>query len=137
MPTIASISLCSALGVFYFKGVGFADIAYATRRSVSTLTAALDNAKKSILSRITGLEKTFESRSDQIENKIVDEAHIIRQKIRALHQDQKNMGSEVSDIHKKVTNVELLTMLSSRGVSLLCTTLDKPTSKLNSKYINY
>ena len=46
MSTIASISLCSTFGVFYLKGFGFADIAYATRRSVATLTSALDNAKK-------------------------------------------------------------------------------------------
>jgi len=155
MSTIASISLCTSIGVLYWKGVGFADIAYATRRSVTTLTSALELAKKSILSRITGLERTFEARSNKIEDKIVNEARQIRQDIDALHsdqtslgtvlrldinnlhKDQKKLGSEVTEIHQKVTemnqkvtNMEMLTMLSSRGVSLLCTTLDK------SKYIN-
>ena len=101
-------------------------------------------ARKSILSRITTLEKTFETRSDKIEDKIADEARKIRNDIEALHngqtnihKDQKKMGSDVSKIHQKVTeinkkvaNVELLSTLSSRGVSLLCTTLDK------NKYIN-
>jgi len=130
--------------MLYWKGFGFADIAYATRRSVATLTVALEKARKSILSRITTLEKTFESRSDKIEDKIADEARKIRNDIEALHngqtnlhKDQKKMGSDVTEINKKVTeinkkvaNVELLSTLSSRGVSLLCTTLDK------NKYLN-
>ena len=144
ISTIVSLSLCSTVGMLYWKGFGFADIAYATRRSVATLTVALEKARKSILSRITTLEKTFESRSDKIEDKIADEARKIRNDIEALHndqtnlhKDQKKMGSDVTEINKKVTeinkkvaNVELLSTLSSRGVSLLCTTLDK------NKYIN-
>ena len=94
ISTIVSLSLCSTVGMLYWKGFGFADIAYATRRSVATLTVALEKARKSILSRITTLEKTFESRSDKIEDKIADEARKIRNDIEALHNGQTNIHKD-------------------------------------------
>ena len=128
------MAACSSVALCYWKGVGFADIAYATRRSVQDLKAALLMAKTLIVKKINGVEQTLNRRADQLDDKIVREAEQIRRDIAALHNDQttstksvrgdiRDLTSTVHDMGKKVAKIETLTSLSSRGVSFLCGTM--------------
>jgi hypothetical protein len=134
MELVQTLVACSTVALCYWKGVGFADIAYATRRSVQDLKTALLTAKKLIIDQINGVEKTLNQRADQLDNKIVDEAARIRQNIETLHNDQtsatasvrgdiQELTSTVHDIDQKVTKIETMSLLSSRGVSFLCGTM--------------
>jgi hypothetical protein len=138
MKVAQTVGLCSTIAWCYWKGVGFADIAYATRRSVQDLKSALQLAKQLILDQITKVEHTLNHRADQLDEKIVQEAAQIRQDIDALHRDhasatasvrkdirelhvdQRELTSTVEGIGHKVTKIETMSSLSSRGVSFLC-----------------
>ena len=128
------LTACSSVALCYWKGIGFADIAYATRRSVQDLKTVLLTAKKRIINRINGVEQTLNRRADQLDDKIVREAAQIRRDIDALHNDQttstesvrgdiRDLTSTVHNMDKKVTKIETLTTLSSQGVSFLCGTM--------------
>lgn len=138
MDLAQTVGLCSTIAWCYWKGVGFADIAYATRRSVQDLKSALQQAKQMILDQIIKVEHTLNHRADQLDEKIVQEAAQIRQDIDALHRDhtsgtasvrkdirdlhvnQRELTSTVEGIGHKVTKIETMSSLSSRGVSFLC-----------------
>jgi hypothetical protein len=134
MELTQTLAACSTVALCYWKGIGFADIAYATRRSVQDLKTVLLTAKKQIINRINGVEQTLNRRADRLDDKIVREAVQIRLDIDALHNDQttstesvrgdiRDLTSTVHDMDKKVTKIETLTTLSSRGVSILCGTM--------------
>jgi hypothetical protein len=114
LATVATGGLC------YWNGLGFADIAYATRRSVDTLSKQLNAAKNSILQQVKALETQLRGTEERLDHRIVDEAKRIRDNIEALHQEHRDLTTTVDHIDKKVTKIELLSLYSSKGVALLC-----------------
>jgi len=135
---VQTVGLCTTIALCCWKGIGFADIAYATRRSVQDLKSALQLAKTMIVDKINNVEHTLNHRANELDEKIVQEAtkirhdidalhrdhtsatESVRKDIRALHTDQGELTSTVDDIGQKVTKIETMSSLSSRGVSFLC-----------------
>lgn len=127
---LATLAAVATGGLCYWNGIGFADIAYATRRSVETLSKQLNAAKNSILEKVNALESQLRGTEERLDNRIVDEARRIRDNIEALHKEHCDLTKTVDHIDKKVTNIELLSLYSSKGVALLCDSATKSSSGL-------
>ena len=145
-PTTALTTLAAVAtgGFCYWNGIGFADIAYATRRSVENMSKQLAAVKVSLLNQIKvienqlqGTEEHLDARivdeAERLDARIVDEAERIRNNIEALHEEHRELSTTVGDIGKKVTRIELLTLFSSQGVALLCDAKAKTNTFFNNK----
>ncbi len=117
---LTTLAVVATGGFCYWNGIGFADIAYATRRSVETLSKQLEAAKVSILNKIKTIENQLKGTEKRLDKRIVDEAKLIRDNIEALHKEHHELSQTVDHIDKKVTNIEALSLYSSKGVALLC-----------------
>ena len=122
---LATLAAVATGGFCYWNGIGFADIAYATRRSVETLSKQLEAAKVSILNKIKTIENQLKGTEERLDKRIVDEAKLIRDNIEALHKEHHDLSSTVGNIDRKVTSIEALSMYSSKGVALLCDSATK------------
>ena len=109
----------SALWVFpvsmtylMYRGIGLSDIVYATRSQVSALSSGLSGLKSALLQRVGLLE---EGQSD-IRSDIQD----LHGDVKGLHGDHRSLSHLVRGIDSKVANIELLSLFSTKGVSVLC-----------------
>lgn len=97
-----------SLTYLMYRGIGLSDIVYATRSQVS----ALSSSALAILQRVGLLEAGQTDIRNDIQNLHGD--------VKGLHGDHRSLSHLVRGIDSKVTNIELLSLFSTKGVSVLC-----------------
>lgn len=104
----ASLALFS--GVVYWKGPWlFADIAYATKRSVQTLSKGMREATTSILVRVGLLEEQLQETEQRLHARIISESQQVRDDIQTLQHSHDALAKTVDGIDRKVTRIETCT----------------------------
>jgi hypothetical protein len=107
--TVQYIGAACVTYLWFRYGWGIGDIVYATRNQLKTSVQRLSNVVTTnctILLQRIGIVET------QLGNKIDK-----------LHSDHRSLTSLVKGINLKVNNIEVLSLYSSKGISLLCDSL--------------
>mgnify|MGYP001275238691 CR=1 FL=1 len=143
---IGTIAFASTvcIAAYLYGGIGFADIAYATRRNVQQLKQQLLAAQNAIVRRVDELEEWTRKSTEQLDSRICEQSKGIRsdigdiqsgqhaltettndicEKVKGIadiQSGQHSLTNTANDIREKVQHIETMAVQTNQGINLLC-----------------